>query len=261
MFNLKDKNAIVCGSTQGIGRAIAEVFAELEASVTLVARNEEKLQLVKKGLKQSDNQQHDYIVADFSDPDTLKEKIESYVSSNPPVHILVNNSGGPAGGLLIDAKIEEFYQAYNMHLICNHILVQSLTEGMKSENYGRIINIISTSVKQPIPGLGVSNTTRGAVGSWAKTLAGELGPYAITVNNILPGSTDTQRLRSIFAVRAEKNNTTPEEETEKNRLTIPLRRFADPRETAYAAAFLASPAGAYVTGINLPVDGGRTSSL
>jgi 3-oxoacyl-[acyl-carrier protein] reductase len=204
---------------------------------------------------------HQYIAADFSDPDSLKDKLDMYVSNNPPVHILVNNTGGPPGGPIINAVQDDFKRAFNMHLVCNQILVQSIVEGMKEEKYGRIINIISTSVKQPIPGLGVSNTTRGAVASWAKTMAGELGPFGITVNNVLPGSTDTGRLRSIFTRRAEINNTTPEIEAEKNRATIPLKRFANPRETAYATAFLSSPAAAYITGINLPVDGGRTSAL
>ncbi|MHA2169472.1 MAG: SDR family oxidoreductase [Candidatus Kariarchaeaceae archaeon] len=256
---LTNKNAIVCGSTQGIGKAVAEVFAELGASVTLIARDETKLKQVISELEGSNK--HQYIVADFSDPDSLKRKLESYIKTNPPVHILVNNTGGPSGGPIIEAAEHDFKRAFDMHLICNQILVQSVVEGMKDEKYGRIVNIISTSVKQPIPGLGVSNTTRGAVASWAKTMAGELGPFGITVNNVLPGSTDTGRLRSIFSRRAEINQTTPEIEAEKNRVTIPLKRFANPRETAYATAFLVSPAAAYISGINLPVDGGRTVSL
>ncbi|MHA2253725.1 MAG: SDR family oxidoreductase [Candidatus Kariarchaeaceae archaeon] len=260
-IHLIGKRAIICGSTQGIGKAAAEEFSTLGATVILIARNEEKLQQVRDSLSTPNQQKHEYITADFSNPEYLQEKIQAYMSTNPPVHILVNNTGGPPGGNIIDASPEEFLKAYNMHLMCNQILVQACVKGMKTENYGRIINIISTSVRQPIPGLGVSNTTRGAVASWSKTLAGELGTFGITVNNVLPGSTDTQRLRSIFQKRAERNNTSAEEEAEKNKLSIPLRRFADPKETAYAIAFLASPSASYISGTNLPVDGGRIACL
>lgn len=261
-INLKNKAAFVCGSTQGIGKAAAIELANLGASIVLIARNEEALKRTKDELYSEQNQRHDFIVADFSKPDELKIRVEEYLKINAsPVHILVNNTGGPPAGRAIDAKPEEFLAAFQTHLICNQILVQALIERMKAERYGRIINVISTSVKQPIPNLGVSNTIRGAVASWAKTLAGELGEFGITVNNVLPGSTWTGRIESIIENRAKATGKTKEEIQKQMESEIPARRFAEASETANAIAFLASPAASYINGINLPVDGGRTTSL
>jgi 3-oxoacyl-[acyl-carrier protein] reductase len=261
-INLKNKKAFVCGSTQGIGRATAMEIAALGASVVLLARNEDSLRQVRAELNASENQRHDYIVADFSDPETLKTSVAGYLKKNPgAVHILVNNTGGPPAGRAVDADPAEFVTAFQNHLICNHILAQALVAGMKAENYGRIINVISTSVKQPIPGLGVSNTIRGAVANWAKTLAGELGEHGITVNNVLPGSTWTGRIESIIENKARKTGRTAAEIEKEMQAEIPARRFAEAFEVANAIAFLASPAASYINGINLPVDGGRTGSL
>jgi 3-oxoacyl-[acyl-carrier protein] reductase len=259
--SLKNKNAVVCGSTQGMGKAIALQFAASGASVTLVARNEQSLREVLRQLAKSKEQKHNIIAADFTGPDTLREKINNFVSENPPVHILVNNSGGPKSGEANKASAGEYENAFKQHLICNQIMVQAVLAGMKKEKYGRIINIISTSVKQPIRNLGVSNTTRWAVAGWAKTLAMELAPFGITVNNILPGATKTQRLYSLFEARA-KDSGKKVEEIEKEWLEeIPAGRFGEPEEIAYAAAFLASPLAGYINGINVPVDGGRLQSL
>jgi len=261
-INLKEKKAFVCGSTQGIGRAAAVELANLGASIVLLARNEDSLQQVRNELDQSQNQQHDYIVADFSAPEELKNKITGYLENNrSPVHILVNNTGGPPPGKAIDAKLEEFINAFQAHLLCNQILVQSLVSGMKAERYGRIINVISTSVKQPVPNLGVSNTIRGAVASWAKTLSGELGEFGITVNNVLPGFTKTQRLHSIIENKAQKIGDSVQQVEAEMKGEIPAKRFAEASEVADAIAFLASPAAAYINGVNLPVDGGRTACL
>ncbi len=260
-LSLKGKKAIVCGSTQGIGKAIAFELAELGAEIILVARSEEKLLEVKKELDSMTGIKHHYIIADFSFPPELKIRIEDFINELGPVHILVNNTGGPAAGNIENAKTEEFISAFNHHLICNHILAQACLEGMKSEKYGRIINIISTSVKQPIPGLGVSNTIRAAVGNWSKTLAGEVGKYNITVNNVLPGATGTQRLSAIAENRAQKSGKTAEHIMQEFADEIPMKRIAQPEEIAAAVAFLASPAASYINGINLPVDGGRTGNL
>src|ERR1035437_439980 len=210
-LSLTNKNALVCGSTQGIGKAIAIELALLGANVTLVARDESKLKTVSAELNSSKGQKHNYLVADFTKPDELKKKVEEHTNKNS-IHILINNTGGPAGGPILDAKTEEFTQAFSNHLVCNHILVQAVVGGMKKEKYGRIINIISTSVKQPIKGLGVSNTTRWAVASWAKTLAGELGSFGITVNNVLPGGTNTERLKTLIEARAKKAGVSEKEE-------------------------------------------------
>jgi 3-oxoacyl-[acyl-carrier protein] reductase len=213
-------------------------------------------------LNQSKNQQHDFIAADFSTPDVLKIKVVEYLEkNNQPVHILINNTGGPPAGKAVDADSQEFINAFQIHLICNQILVKSLVEGMKFERYGRIINVISTSVKQPIPNLGVSNTIRGAVASWAKTLASELGEFGITVNNVLPGFTQTQRLQSIIENRANKTGNSIEKIEAEMKSETPAKRFAEASEVANAIAFLASPAAAYINGVNLPVDGGRTTCL
>jgi 3-oxoacyl-[acyl-carrier protein] reductase len=260
-IDLSNKKAIVCGSSQGIGKAVAMQFAESGADVILIARNEESLRKVLRELPVNKKQNHNFIVADFSQPDVLKEKLYNFVSESSPIHILVNNTGGPKAGEAISADTEEFIQAFSNHLICNQILVQSVVEGMKKEKYGRIINIISTSVKQPLKGLGVSNTIRGAVASWAKTLAGELGQFGITVNNVLPGATKTERLFSIFKNKAASTGKSEEEISKEMLKEIPAVRFAEPKETAYAVTFLASEFAAYINGINVPVDGGRTSCL
>lgn len=259
-LNLVGKSALVCGSTQGIGKAVAEELASLGASVTLLARNESKLKEVLEGLSSDNSQNHQYLVADFSQPDNLKSIIESHVEKNT-YHILINNTGGPPAGQAITSELDAFRRAFEQHLIGNQILVQALVKGMKHNTYGRIINIISTSVKLPISGLGVSNTIRGAVANWSKTLAGELGQFGITVNNVLPGATSTQRLSSIIENKASKLNKSVEEVEEEMKKEIPARRFADAAEVAAAVAFLATPAAGYINGINLPVDGGRTGCL
>lgn len=260
-LDLKGRNAIVCGSTQGIGNAAAKELALLGANVTLVARNEEKLKACVSELDNSLGQTHGYVSADFSNPMDLKAKIEGHLAELNEAHILVNNTGGPPGGAAIDADVDEFESAFTNHLKCNHVLVQAIAPYMKKACFGRVINIISTSVKQPLNGLGVSNTIRGAVANWSKTLANELGEFGITVNNVLPGATATGRLSSIIENNAAKKGKTVEEIESTMRSAVPAKRFAQPEEVANAIAFLASPAAGYINGINVPVDGGRTSCL
>jgi 3-oxoacyl-[acyl-carrier protein] reductase len=259
--SLANRHAIVCGSSQGIGRAIAIELSLLGASVTLMARNPERLRSVISELEAQPGQHHAVIVADFSDPSQVRQGIEQFVNSGNRADVLINNTGGPPGGPALEADPKAFMAAFESHLICNQILIQSLVPGMKEIGFGRIINVISTSVKQPIKGLGVSNTIRGAVASWAKTLATELGPFGITVNNILPGMTRTTRLDSIISNRAEKSGLSIAEVTRQMEEEIPLGRIAETSEIAAATAFLATPAASYINGINLPVDGGRTGCL
>jgi 3-oxoacyl-[acyl-carrier protein] reductase len=261
MKELEGKHAIVCGSTQGIGLASAKLMAERGAKITLVARNEEKLELARKLLDVSSGQKHDVLVADFSQPDSLQKVIQEYVEAGSKPDILINNTGGPKGGPIKDADISEFIAAFNQHLICNHILAQLLYPGMKENGGGRIINVISTSVKQPLNNLGVSNTVRGAVANWSKTLANELGEFNITVNNVLPGATNTGRLQSIAEVKAGKTNSSVATVFEGMAAQSPMQRIAEPEEVAEAIAFLASDRASYINGINVPVDGGRTKSL
>jgi 3-oxoacyl-[acyl-carrier protein] reductase len=239
---------------------VAIALAECGANITLTARNEDALLQVINELDYTKGQQHDFILADFAKPDELKELIFHQLKDTT-YQILVNNTGGPPGGNIVDATPEQFEAAFKNHLICNHILATALIPGMKRSGYGRIINIISTSVKIPLRGLGVSNTIRAAVANWAKTLSNELAPLGITVNNVLPGATDTDRLEEIIKANAAKKGKSIDEVEKEMMSEIPMQRFADPSEIAAAAAFLASPAASYITGINMPVDGGRTGSL
>jgi 3-oxoacyl-[acyl-carrier protein] reductase len=259
--NLSNKIAMVCGSTQGIGKAVAIELAQLGATLILVARNESKLQEVINELPVDSGQKHTYLVADFSQVETVRSALADFSAAGNQVDILVNNTGGPKGGPILDAAISEFLDAFSQHLICNHLMVQALVPGMIAKGGGRIINIISTSVKQPLPGLGVSNTIRGAVGNWSKTLANELGKHNITVNNVLPGATNTIRLQSIAETKSAKTGMEVQAIFEEMADESPMLRIAQPQEIAAAVAFLASPAASYINGINIPVDGGRTKSL
>lgn len=259
-LDLSTRTALVCGSTQGLGYASAIELALLGCNVVLMARSEEKLKSTLETLDQSKGQQHQYLVADFSDTTLVKTVIDEFVKNNT-VHILVNNTGGPPGGAALTARAEEFLNAFNNHLINNHNLAQATVPGMKAAGFGRIINIISTSVKNPIVGLGVSNTIRAAVANWSKTLATELGPFGITVNNVLPGFTKTVRADYVIASKAKASNISEEEVLKALIAEIPARRIGQPEEFGAAVAFLCSPAAAYINGINLPVDGGRLGCL
>lgn len=259
-INLEGKVALVCGSTQGIGKAAAIGLSIVGAHCVLMARNEDKLKQTLMELDASIGQKHQYLVADFTDPESVKRKVETFAQSNK-ISILVNNTGGPAGGLISNASTDEFQKAFSQHLICNHILVQAVLPSMKENGFGRIINVISTSVKQPLKGLGVSNTVRASVANWSKTLATELAGFGITVNNVLPGATNTQRLQSIIENKSTRSGEPVSHITNEMESEIPMGRFAEANEIANAIVFLACPAASYITGINLPVDGGRTSCL
>ncbi len=260
-LDLTGKTALVCGSTQGIGKATAIELALLGANVTLIARNEDVLKATLTELTTKAGQTHQYLVADFGQADSVKNALDTYLANQPDVHILINNTGGPAGGPLIDATPEQFTQAFHNHLLNNQTLVQAVVPAMTRLGYGRIVNIISTSVKQPIVGLGVSNTIRGAVAQWAKTLSLELGRFGITVNNVLPGSTQTGRIESLIATRAQSSGKTPDDIRAQMVSEIPIGRFAEAAEVAAAVAFLCTPAAASISGINVPVDGGKTGGL
>ena len=260
-LDLTGKTALVGGSTQGIGRAAAIELALLGATVVLMARNEETLKTTLGDLNTSKGQTHRYIVADFSQPGAVPSAIAQHLAQFPDLHILINNTGGPAGGPLIDAKPDEFVQTFHNHLLNNQALVQAVVPAMKQAGYGRIVNIISTSVKQPIVGLGVSNTIRGAVAQWAKTLSLEIARFGITVNNVLPGYTSTARLDAVLAMRAKTAGKSEAEIAAQMESEIPTGRFATAEEVAAAVAFLCTPAAASINGINVPVDGGKTGSL
>lgn len=255
------RTAVVCGATQGIGYECAIELAKQGNKIVLVARNEQKLIQVRDEINTINNLENQYLIADFSKPQTVENAIKNWVNKGNIAHILINNTGGPKGGAITSAPISEFIDAFNQHLVCNHILATALIPGMKNEQFGRIINVISTSVKQPLPNLGVSNTIRGAVASWSKTLANELGQFNITVNNVLPGATMTSRLQFLAQTKAEALEINVNEVFHEMASESPMKRLAEPKEIAAAVAFLASEAASYINGINLPVDGGRTKSL
>ncbi|MEQ8472776.1 MAG: SDR family oxidoreductase [Marinoscillum sp.] len=255
-LNLKNKNALVCGGSKGIGGAIASALAEEGARVTIVARSKPELEAHLETLA---GDGHQTLVADLANLSDV-ELVCEYVKSNQ-ISIVINNTGGPAPGPIVDASIEEFEKALSMHLKASHKIMQAAAPFMKNQSYGRFINVISTSVKIPIKGLGVSNTTRGAMASWSKTLSNELAPFGITVNNILPGAINTTRLDAIISNAAKKQGITEEESTNAMRSTIPAGRIGEPAEMGALAAFLASEKAAYINGVSIPVDGGRTGSL
>lgn len=259
-LDLNGRQALVSGSTQGIGLASAKALASLGATCILLARNEESLKRAVASLPASQGQTHSYLVADFSQPEALRGAATEFFRSRQ-VDILINNTGGPAAGPITGAQTAAFQSAFEQHLICNHILATLAMEGMKAKGWGRIINIISTSVKVPLKGLGVSNTIRAAVASWAKTLSNELAADGITVNNVLPGATSTGRLEAIIQNKSSKSGASTDEVSEEMLQEIPAKRFGKPEEIAAVVAFLASDAAGYVNGTSIPVDGGRTGSI
>lgn len=256
---LRGRHALVGGSTQGIGRACAEAFARAGASVTLVGRNQQGLDAVLPGLHVGQGAQHRSLCLDYSDWRAVGKGVDGLVAASGPVHIVLHNTGGPAPGAAIDAQPEDFARGFDLHVLTGQAIVRACAPGMRSAGYGRIINITSTSVITPIRGLGVSNAVRAAVANWARSLAGELAPWGITVNTILPGFTRTARLDAIFKGRAARSGSTIEEIERAAIATIPAGRLGEAAEIASVATFLASPAASYVTGVNLPVDGGRTA--
>ena len=260
-LDLDGRNAIVCGASRGIGRACAIALAELGAGVTLLARDEDSLRETLDSLPGNSERGHRHVLVDFNDIEGTGKQLSGIVEDSGAVHIVVNNSGGPAAGPASTAPVDQFEQAFRQHLLANQVILQAVVPGMKEAGYGRIVNIISTSVKEPIPGLGVSNTIRGAVASWAKTISRELAAHGITVNNVLPGFTATERLDYLFQQRAEKSDLSFAEVKSQAMAKVPAGRFAEPEEIANAVAFLCSPAAAYINGVNLPVDGGRVASL
>lgn len=259
-LDLTGKRALVGGGSKGLGLASATELANLGATITLASRTEDDLKAAVSRLPTPKGQQHDYLVLDYDQPEAVRVAVRKRLEQTA-FHILVNNTGGPPAGPIRLADAEEFEVAFRRHLIVNQLLSQLVMPGMRADHYGRIINVISTSVKQPLAGLGVSNTVRAAVANWAKTLATEVAPFGITVNNVLPGATKTERLESIIRTKSGKSGLSEEDTILAMEAEIPLGRFARPEEFGAAVAFLASPAAGYITGINLPVDGGRTGCL
>ena len=255
------KRVLVGGSTSGIGLACAIAFASQGAAVTLLARNTQKLETIKASLCTKAQQEHHIIVADYEHLPNLNQRIHQYAAGGWHIDIVINNTGGPKPGNILQAGFEDFSRAFNNHVLVNQALAKVFIEGMKAKKYGRIINIISTSVKQPIAHLGVSNTIRAAVANWSKTLSNELAPFGITVNNVLPGSVESLRLNELLNANALEQGISFEAAKNNMLQHIPMERFAQMDEIAAGVLFLASGQAAYITGINLPIDGGKTASL
>ena len=258
-IRLDGKTALVCGSSQGIGLSIAMMLAESGANIIAFARNNHSLESLVASLPNNGNQFHRALVADFSSLDEVKKVLKTI--EDITIHILINNTGGPPPGNISNAHSQEFYDAFTRLLVCSHEITMHVLPGMKKEGWGRIINIISTSVRQPLDGLGVSNTIRGATASWAKTLSNEVAAYGITVNSILPGATKTGRLTGILQKKAADNNISVEEASVLMAQEIPMKRLAEPKDIAASAVFLSSDFASYITGITLLIDGGRTKAL
>ncbi len=260
-LDLTNKTALVCGASQGLGLASAKELALLGATIILASRSEEKLKQAVTELDTAKGQQHTYVSIDLSKPAEAKAAVQTLLAKGIIIHILVNNAGGPPAAQMIDTDIAEIEKAFRTHVLSAHVLAQLVVPGMKAQGYGRIVNIVSTSVKQPINGLGISNTVRAAVANWAKTLANEISSFGITVNNVLPGYTNTNRLDYLFTKQALDQGTDKQAVLKKTVSSIPAQRLGEPAEFGAAVAFLCSPAAAYINGVNLPVDGGKTGSL
>ena len=256
---LEGKTALICGASRGIGAATARIMAKAGANVILASRSENQLNTLLSEISSLGKGVHQILVLDLEDTDSLEGRIQPILDQGP-IHILVNNAGGPPGGPLLDASVEELAQPFTRHLHAAHTLVKLLTPGMIIADYGRIIQIVSTSVREPIPNLGVSNTLRGAMASWAKSLSRELHP-SITINNVLPGFTDTERLGSLAQSIHERTGKSIEAIHDGWMSQVPIERLIDPLETASVIAFLASPAAGAIRGVSLPVDGGRLRSI
>ena len=250
---LKGQTALVCGASKGIGRACALMLARAGARVIACARSQSNLDSL---VAEMHGDGHETVVLDLEDIEAVRRA----VSSMGVVQIVVNNSGGPPGGALLDNALEDFEGPFRRHLHAAHTIVQMLSPGMKEAGSGRIVNIISTSVREPIDNIGLSNTLRGAMASWSKSLSRELAP-CITINNNLPGFTDTDRLGSLASSISEKTGSPVEEITEGWLSGVPIQRLVDPLETAVAVTFLCLSSSGAISGVSLAVDGGRMRSI
>lgn len=259
-ISLKNRKALIGGSTSGIGKAIALQLAASGASVTLMARNEEKLKTQISELPTNENQHHQYLVVDFNDFPAY-QKIISDFFKNTSVDILVNNTQGPTAGGAMEKSIADYQQAFDLLFKTVAYTTELALQQMIKNKWGRIINVASVSVKEPLAYLALSNTIRAAVTTWAKTLATDVAQHQITVNNILTGYFDTERIHSLNETKAQQMGISINEVKSALENQVPMKRIGDPKEYGYLATFLASDQAAYLTGTNIPLDGGLLKSL
>ena len=259
-LSLKGKTALVCGASRGLGYGAAIELAKLGAEVILLARSEKRLQNNIKVLNKINKKKNRYVIADLRNAIAVRDSIKEILAKKP-IHILVNNAGGPPVGKIMKADTSALTDAFNLHVVASHTITKVVLPAMKKAKYGRIINIVSTSVRQPLNNLGVSNTIRGAMASWAKTLSSEVAKAGITVNNILPGTTKTERIDELIAGKVKNQKITKKQAKAQMIAEIPMGRFAEVEEIGGVIAFLASPAASYITGTSIPVDGGKIKSI
>ncbi len=259
-LSLESRHALVCGASSGIGRATARTLASWGARVSLLARRERELHELQSELLEAHAPGAVVVVADLDEPDTLRRTIDAWLDEHGPAHILVHNTGGPPAGPLLEAGEDALRRAFERHVVSAQLLVKRLLPGMQQAGYGRVVNVLSTSVREPIDLLGVSNTIRAAMAGWAKSMSRELPP-GVTINNVLPGYTATERLGALAAATAERIGRSERDVEEMWKASVPENRLGQPEEIAAAIAFLASPAASYVRGVSLAVDGGRLRSI
>lgn len=259
-ISLKGKKALVGGSSKGIGEAIARQLAESGASVTLMARNEERMKTIIGELNTHEGQEHQYLVVDFSNFDAFKKVITSFFEHNT-IDILVNNTQGPEGGGALEKSVDDYQQAFDLLFKSVVYTTELALKHMQQSKWGRIINVASISVKEPLSYLALSNTIRAAVVTWAKSLAFDVAQDGITANSVLTGYFDTDRIAQLNTKKAEKMGVSPEEVLSSMEEKVPMKRIGKPEEYGYLVAFLASDQAAYITGTNIPIDGGLLKSM
>lgn len=259
-ISLKGKKALVGGSSDGIGKAIAMQLAASGASVTLVSRSENKLKKISTDLDTSFGQKHQYVVVDYTNFENYQSKISAYFDTHT-VDILVNNTQGPSAGNSLEKHTEDYQQAFNLLFKTTIYTTELALKNMIQNKWGRIINVASVSVKEPLSYLALSNSIRAAVVTWAKSLASDVGEYQITVNSILTGYFDTNRIAQLNATKAKQLGVSEAKVRQEMEDKVALKRIGKPEEYGFLVAFLASDKAAYITGTAVPIDGGLLKAL